>query len=296
MRLLQLSSLVLASEVVWGYLDTSPLFIFSTSELLLPASQLQSGARLTSDLSSVLSRCPSDIYLLIKQPGVGLADFSSSTSAPALAKCSSHATDSRLRSRTIIPEVIGEIDIRLIEQELNRRCGASSIAIDVSTIASSAIFDQTPQVLSLDFSTPSESQPERGQDILDHDASLSLILDMLRNRNYTVLYTTTPPVPASHVAGTPKQYEMYSYDESLHTELKRDVGPEPVKIRDNQTMVDGPLFEKYQFLTPGLFMGLLVSFLLLSILYVAISGIASLQVSYAAFDKENGPSGQKKVQ
>ncbi|ERF68090.1 hypothetical protein EPUS_06901 [Endocarpon pusillum Z07020] len=264
--------------------------------LLLPASQLQSGSRLTSDLSSVLSRCPSDIYLLIKQPSVGVADFSSSTSAPALSKCSNHATDTRLRSRTIIPEVIGEVDIRLIEQELNRRCGASSIAIDVSTIASSAIFDDTPQVLSLNFSAPSESQPERGQDILDHDASLSLILDMLRNRNYTVLYTTTPAVPASHVAGTPKQYEMYSYDESLHTELKRDVDSEPVKVRNNQTLVDGPLFEKYQFLTPGLFMGLLVSFLLLSILYVAISGVASLQVSYAAFDKENGPSGQKKVQ
>ncbi len=74
---------------------------------------------------------------------------------------------------------------------------------------------------------------------------------MLRNRNYTVLYTTTPTVPASNVAGSPRQYEMYNYDESLHTELKRDVDPEPFKIRNNQTMVDGPLFEKYQFLTPG---------------------------------------------
>lgn len=44
----------------------------------------------------------------------------------------------------------------------------------------------------------------------------------------------------------------------------------------------------------GLFMGLLVSFILLSILYVAISAVASLKVSYAAFDKEMGPSGQKK--
>jgi hypothetical protein len=42
-------------------------------------------------------------------------------------------------------------------------------------------------------------------------------------------------------------------------------------------------------------MGLLVSFLLLSILYVAISGVASLQVTYAAFDKENGPAGQRKA-
>ncbi len=43
-------------------------------------------------------------------------------------------------------------------------------------------------------------------------------------------------------------------------------------------------------------MGLLVGLILLSILYIAISGVASLQVSYAAFDKETGPSGQKKQQ
>lgn len=41
-------------------------------------------------------------------------------------------------------------------------------------------------------------------------------------------------------------------------------------------------------------MGLLVSFILLSILYVGINGVASLQVSYAAFDKEMGPATQKK--
>jgi hypothetical protein len=44
----------------------------------------------------------------------------------------------------------------------------------------------------------------------------------------------------------------------------------------------------------GLFMGFLVSLILISILYVAISGVASLQVSYAAFDKEMGPAAQKK--
>jgi Na+-transporting methylmalonyl-CoA/oxaloacetate decarboxylase gamma subunit len=41
-------------------------------------------------------------------------------------------------------------------------------------------------------------------------------------------------------------------------------------------------------------MGLLVSILLLSILYVAVRGVSSLQVSYAAFDKEMGPGTQKK--
>ena len=43
-------------------------------------------------------------------------------------------------------------------------------------------------------------------------------------------------------------------------------------------------------------MGLLVAFILLSILYVGVSAVASLQVSYAAFDKEMGPAAQKKQQ
>lgn len=43
-------------------------------------------------------------------------------------------------------------------------------------------------------------------------------------------------------------------------------------------------------------MGLLVGILLITILYVAVSGVSSLQVSYAAFDKEMGPAAQKKQQ
>ncbi|KAI9832850.1 MAG: hypothetical protein M1826_001016 [Phylliscum demangeonii] len=51
----------------------------------------------------------------------------------------------------------------------------------------------------------------------------------------------------------------------------------------------------------SLFMGLLVSFLLLAILAAAMSALASLQVSYGAFEKEMGPAAaaaghaQKKV-
>jgi Na+-transporting methylmalonyl-CoA/oxaloacetate decarboxylase gamma subunit len=43
-------------------------------------------------------------------------------------------------------------------------------------------------------------------------------------------------------------------------------------------------------------MGLMVGFLFLSILYVAISGVASLQVPYGAFEKEMGPAAHKKGQ
>jgi hypothetical protein len=43
-------------------------------------------------------------------------------------------------------------------------------------------------------------------------------------------------------------------------------------------------------------MGLLVAFILLSILSVGLSALGSLKVSYGAFDKEMGPAAQKKQQ
>jgi hypothetical protein len=43
-------------------------------------------------------------------------------------------------------------------------------------------------------------------------------------------------------------------------------------------------------------MGLMVFILLFMILYVGISAVAGLQVSYFAFSKEMGPAAQKKVQ
>lgn len=43
-------------------------------------------------------------------------------------------------------------------------------------------------------------------------------------------------------------------------------------------------------------MGLSVSLLLFIILYVGVSAIAGLEVSYMAFSKEMGPQAQKKQQ
>jgi len=40
-------------------------------------------------------------------------------------------------------------------------------------------------------------------------------------------------------------------------------------------------------------MGIFVMIILLYILYVGISAVASLQISYAAFDRDMGPTAQK---
>ena len=127
---------------------------------------------------------------------------------------------------------------------------------------------------------------------------------MLPSPNFTVIYTTTPLSPHSidHNTNPQEPISLYEMDHTLspfvHMDLKRDVF---IHNRASKNSSSGnstslPLFEKYQYFTPGLFMGLLVSFILSMILYVAISGLGSLQVSYAAFDSMNGPAAQKKQQ
>ena len=102
--------------------------------------------------------------------------------------------------------------------------------------------------------------------------------------------------------------------------IKRDFGVHGRKADDNAnvTLPNAPLFEKYQYFTPGMltsfqrlsslnvgclltthvgiFMGLIVILPLFLILYVGISAVGSLQVSYAAFDREMGPRTAKKGQ
>ena len=80
-------------------------------------------------------------------------------------------------------------------------------------------------------------------------------------------------------------------------ELRREVArPPAVARRAGEESDKRPLFEKYQFFTPGIFMGLVAAFVMLSIVYVGLSALSSLQVSYGAFEKEMGPAAQKKQQ
>jgi|SRR5438045_8423647 hypothetical protein len=85
------------------------------------------------------------------------------------------------------------------------------------------------------------------------DLFFASIMDTIPSQNYTVLYTTTPPAPASNQpASEASRYEMEKpLVEAEHLDLKRDVDVEPGQSHSNQTIINGPLFEKYQFLSPG---------------------------------------------
>jgi hypothetical protein len=134
------------------------------------------------------------------------------------------------------------------------------------------------------------------------DAALQKELSQIpQATSYTLIYLTTAP-PSSHPVSPSTStstseeniYQPSFENDAVHMDLKRNLAP---PARGKGPFSDQrPLFEQYQFLTPGLFMGLLVGLILFAILSVGISAISGLKVSYAAFEKEMGPGAQKKVQ
>ncbi|ODA77394.1 hypothetical protein RJ55_07023 [Drechmeria coniospora] len=143
----------------------------------------------------------------------------------------------------------------------------------------------------------------RANALSDNDAFLASKLEAAQSSSYTILLYSVPQEPA---------YEPEFLD-LLHMDLKRDMQSVPNVPKKNETLRDTrPLFEKYQFFSPGssialviyvvvcihrvlgIFMALIVALLLLSILYVGIKALSSLEVSYGAFEKEMGPAAQKK--
>ena len=215
-----------------------------------------------------------------------------------------------IRSSVSIPEVIGDVNLKTWTQQLTESCHVDQLEIDATNGAIPTSYDMLRGAITVHLAAPSDSR--RQDDLSQNDALIASLLDMIPSSNYTMLYTTTPNRRTSNPDS--KEYAMDSeIQESLHMDLKRDLGANAANSTSNQTVVDGPLFHKYQFLTPGeylfilftdmadstplgIFMGFLVGWILLMILYVGLSALSSLSVTYAAFDKEQGQLAAKKMQ
>jgi len=185
------------------------------------------------------------------------------------------------------------LDAGAIEKKLEIECKADVLRIDAVTgaIPNDGVF---PRIVYVRFPALPESLNERAKKLGEHDSFLHAVISEVGGEKYTVIYTTTPPA-ADYVSAAQQatDYEMDDpFQSVLHTDLKRDLGAHVTKGNGS----DLALFDTYEFLSPGIFMGVSVFLLLFMILYVGITAVASLQVSYFAFSKEMGPSQQKKQQ
>ncbi|MCJ1251068.1 hypothetical protein MMC30_008299 [Trapelia coarctata] len=297
MRFPRLGAFALSIAAVNAFQDTSPFILFSTSDIFTSSPGLATASSIHSKLNAELKTCPSDIYVIVSQPGVSSTDYSSKGSTPYLKKWAS-GEDKSIRSRFTVSEVVGEIDTGVLVEELEQTCGSGTLSIDASTGLFDIVDDMKPRVIKVDFPAFPQGQ-ERSTSARVNDLFLYNLINMLPSTKYTVIYATTPLSP-SHNHDAQEPTSLYEMDHTLsplvHMDLKRDVSVHESASKNSSNSSSLPLFEKYQYFTPGLFMGLLVSFLLAMILYVAVSALGSLQVSYAAFDSMNGPAAHKKQQ
>ncbi|EAW11837.1 Ac45/VOA1 transmembrane domain-containing protein [Aspergillus clavatus NRRL 1] len=286
----RLTLLALGAATANAFRDTSPFFLASTSEILATSSNFQTADALLEDLSSQLSTCPSDYYVIASQPGVHSTDFSTIKSAPRLgAKMT--GKDKAIRSKMVINEVVGVLEAKQVQQLIEKECGAQSTVIDASSGLYPSELGAEPRVVSVNFPMLSLGS-DRAQQLSDNDGLLADIIDRIpSSKKYTVVYVTSPR-EFEGSEGVLYHPENGAQD-PLHMDLKRDYsahGSRSVPASNKS------LFQQYQFLTPGIFMGLLASFVCLMILYVALRALLSLEVPYAAFEKDTAASVQKKQQ
>ena len=215
------------------------------TRILNSARTLSSAEAITSEISSTLSLCPSDHYIIVSQAGVGASDYTSRKGTGFWSKLSSKDAN-RVRSTVAVPEVFGKIDISQWEQTLQERCGADVLHIDAST-GSIPSYQSMPKVVIVSFGAPSKNN--RARELSENDEFFASLMRPLLSSNYTVLYTTSPAVTTEEV---PTEYNMdIDVQEPIHMGLKRELGSDLQRRATNQTIIDGPLFEKYQFFTPG---------------------------------------------
>jgi hypothetical protein len=101
----------------------------TSPRLLIPHTQLQHASSLTSDVSHVLSQCPSDIYVLVTQPGVNALDYAAPGNMPVLAQYMTAGEKTLIRSSARIADVAGEVDTQQWQQVLEKDCGVTTIEI-----------------------------------------------------------------------------------------------------------------------------------------------------------------------
>ncbi|MCJ1309969.1 hypothetical protein MMC25_003630 [Agyrium rufum] len=295
MRYSLLGLVALTAQVAHAsFRDTSPFAFFSTSEILASPPQIISASSLSALLRTELQKCPSSTYILVSQPGVDSASGSKQRSGYLQGWM--NGRNSHIRSSFAVSDVLGLLKVDEILSTLEKSCDARKVYVDASTGSYNFLLeiDSRPQVIQIDF----KSNPEFVS--TEHGLFLDAVLESLTSPNFSVIYTTSPAGSAAASARKeslqeePGTYDMEdSNPYSTHMEMKRDSLAYP---RATNVTTSEPLFEKYQFLTPGLFMGLLIASILLTVMFVGISGLASLKVTYAAFDKEMGPAAHRKQQ
>ncbi|KAK5654823.1 hypothetical protein OQA88_6859 [Cercophora sp. LCS_1] len=277
---LSIAATLLACATVQAFSDSSPFVLFSTANLpeSPDSAQLQTSSKVIATAQKLLASCPTDHYVFVSQPNVHAADIRDGgvyrCNMPNLCRAMASETT---RGRLSVAEVIGQVSTKPLSDYVVQACAEKGKVAKVDRVELAHL--------------PGLRETEKRRETLsDNDHELGRLLDTL-DGEYTVVMFSDP-----------NEFKAYEpeFIEPVHMDLKRQAAGQEMLAAGLRRTAKGnstnlPLFEKYQFFTPGIFSGLIALIVMLSILGVGLRALASLEVSYGAFDKENGPAAQKKL-
>lgn len=189
--------------------------------------------------SDFLSSCPTERYLLVSQPNLNIVHLSSSTAAPRLQAALS---SSKVQGRMTISEMSGTVDLEQIASSIKENCRTAGKTPSLETVNLDPIPTST---------TPTSSGfQELVESLRKSDEDLGLVLQQYDAAgDFTVIFTGTGPTEKEGDA----EHKIYEpeFKDTTHQELKRQVGSVVRRQKERDTR---PLFEKYQFFTPGKFL------------------------------------------
>ncbi|KAK1817819.1 hypothetical protein LTR12_007816 [Friedmanniomyces endolithicus] len=287
MLLPRISALLLAASAANALKDAYPFLMLPTSpdDASLPQSrQMALAADVEAQTIEYIASTRRDRYFIFTQPGLQAADFQH---MPKLRQRVSKLKDGE-SAYVQIPEVVGGVSVEKMAASMVGKMGVGDTG---------GMREQEMPALSASMSKSDRADAVAMTD--DYIGALLAEMEDLSIEPYLFIFAGEAAKSGNGSVEDHRDlpYEMDEPYPTLHTDLKRDT--RTYHVRQANSSAENPqshlpLFEKYKFLSPALFMGLTVSLILFSFLYVGVSAIAGLEVSYAAFSKEMGPQAQNK--
>ncbi|KAF8239457.1 hypothetical protein L208DRAFT_1428746, partial [Tricholoma matsutake] len=212
--------------------------------------------------------CDHDAIVLVSQPGLHASDLRTLSPSSMLARSLSSSPSSR--QFQYVPSH-PELDISAVAESVSVRCG--SRIVEFSPGQGGYFSRGTKHVFSISMPNIETSGAVRKSQMKTYGTkqrSESQLADEL-----------------SHLASSfPNHLIIYTGSSSSSTLSKRQAPPPPAPSRPvlenifqaNTTLPDGGILKRYQLLTPGLIMALLVAFfILLPVAMIGFSALASIQ-------------------
>jgi len=197
--------------------------------------------------------------------------------------------DKVVKSTYTVTEVAGMMDPGSIRDALKVQCDVPVTEVDGSKHKFPMEIGKAPRIIDVTFPTLSLG-PDRTRQLRENDEFLAGIMDRMPSKKYSLIYATSPQeLKEIEEESLSYSLEGNNFQEPLHGEFKRDFSD---YIRAGDNLEESSLFRRYQFLSAGIFMGGIALFMFLTVLYIALSALLSLKVSYASFEKDTAPGSQ----